>query len=288
MRFAVAAIALAAATSVHAAAVAPPPGADNAPVAPFRIADNLYYVGAADISSYLIATSAGLIVIDGGYPETASQILANIKTLGFDPKQVKILLNSHAHYDHAGGLAALKQATGARLLASRADAPRLEDGGRGDPAQVGPFPPVKVDGFVADGQAVELGGVKLIPRLTPGHTPGCTSWSIPVQVDGRLRQALSICSVTVHPLYRLTGSPTYVGQARDYEASFAKLRSLPCDVFLAAHGLVFNLTAKRVAIKAGGPNPFLDEAGCRAYVTVAEKAYRDRLAAERAAARAPG
>ncbi|MEO6340617.1 MAG: subclass B3 metallo-beta-lactamase, partial [Caulobacteraceae bacterium] len=237
--------------------------------------------------SYLIATPAGLIVIDGGFAETAPQILANIRTLGFDPKKVKILLNSHAHYDHAGGLKALKQATGAKLLASRADAPLLEDGGKSDPGGVGEFTPVKVDGLLSDGQVVELGGVKLTARLTPGHTRGCTSWSIPVRVDGRLRQALSICSLTVHPLYRLTGKPTYVGQARDYEMSFAKIRSLPCDIFLAAHSGIFNITAKRAAMRPGATNPFLDEAGCRAYVTTAEKDYRARLAAEKAEAKPP-
>jgi metallo-beta-lactamase class B len=289
VKSAIVAVVLASAAAVGAhAATHPAPAADNRPVAPFKIADNLYYVGAADISSFLIATPAGLIVIDGGYAETAPQILANIRTLGFDPKQVKILLNSHAHYDHAEGLAALKRATGARLLASRADAPRLEDGGRGDPAGVGDFEPVKVDGLLKDGQVVELGGVKLTARLTPGHTRGCTSWQIPVRVDGRVRQALSVCSTTVHPLYRLTGpKATYVGQMKDYETTFAKLRVLPCDIFLGAHGNIFNLAAKRGAMRPDAPNPFLDEAGCRAYVDASEKAYRARLAAERAEAEPP-
>jgi metallo-beta-lactamase class B len=256
---------------------------DNAPVKPFKIADNLYYVGASDITSYLIATPAGLIVIDGGYDRTAPQILANIRTLGFDPKQVKILLNSHAHLDHAGGLAQLKRETGARLLASRADAPMLEDGGKTDPGGVPPFPPVKVDGFVADGQVVELGGVKLTARLTPGHTRGCTSWTLPVQVEGRTRQALSICSVSVLPMYRLTGAKaTYPGIADDYAKSFAKLKALPCDVFLGSHGRFFDLTGKRAKLAAGGANPFVDPAGCRAFIVAGEKTYLDRLAAERA------
>jgi metallo-beta-lactamase class B len=256
---------------------------DNAPVAPFKIADNLYYVGASDVTSYLIATPAGLIVIDGGYDRTAPQILANIRTLGFDPRQVKILLNSHAHLDHAGGLAQLKKETGARLLASRADAPLLQDGGRSDPGNLPPFPAVKVDGFVVDNQAVELGGVKLTPRLTPGHTRGCTSWSMPLRVDGRVRQGLFICSVSILGNYRLTGpKPTYEGIDRDFSASFAKLKALPCEVFLGAHGGYFDLAGKRAKLKAGSPNPFVDPAGCRAFIAAGEKAYLARLAAERA------
>lgn len=255
----------------------------NDPVEPFKIADNLYYVGASDITSYLVKTPEGMILLDGGYDVTAPLILANIRKLGIDPKQVKILINSHAHLDHAGGLAEIKRVTGAKLLASRADAPGLQAGDRGDPAKVGEFPPVKVDGFVTDNQQVELGGVHITAHLTPGHTAGCTSWTLPVQVEGKTLQALFICSVSVLPAYRLVKNPTYPTIAADYDSTFAELKRLPCDIFLGSHGSFYHLTEKRAALAKPGPNPFVDQAGCKAFITEYETNFRKRLAEEKGA-----
>lgn len=245
---------------------------DNDPVAPFQIASGLYYVGASDIASYLISTDEGLILIDGGYETTAPQILANLKTLGFEPKQVKILLNTHAHLDHAGGLAAVKAATGATLYSSAEDGALMARGGKGDffLADRAPYPPVKPDKVVTDGQAITLGGVTLTAHLTPGHTKGCTTWTFPVKVDGVERQALVLCSLTVLPGYRLAKDPSYPGIAADYERSYATWAKLPCEVFLASHGQFYGLAEKRAAMKPGAPNPFVDPEGCRTFFTGAK------------------
>jgi metallo-beta-lactamase class B len=254
----------------------------NVPVAPFRISDNIYYVGASDVTSFLIVTDAGLIVTDGGFAETAPQILANIKTLGFDPKNVKILLNSHAHFDHDGGLAALKQATGARFLASRGDAPVLESGGKSDFSNIGPqhrIAPIKPDGYLTDGEKLTLGNATLTIHLTPGHTRGCTSWSMTTHIAGKPEQVLFICSLSILPEYSLVKQPSYPGIANDYAHSIALLRSLPCDIMLGAHGSFFHLKEKRAAL-AGNPAAFVDPAGCKAYLDGAEAAYKAELAKE--------
>ena len=159
----------------------------NQPVEPFRIIGNIYYVGASDITSYLIVTPAGDMLLDGGFVETAPQIEANIKKLGFRLSDVKILLSSHAHYDHAGGLAELKRATGATFYAGAGDAPVLENGGHGDSslAHAVTFPPVKPDRLLHDGGGVMLGGMALTAHVTAGHTKGCTTWSTMVRDGGK-------------------------------------------------------------------------------------------------------
>lgn len=252
----------------------------NQPAPPVRIGQGLYYVGASDIASYLLVTRAGMILIDGGYDDTAPQILANIRRLGFDPRQIRILLNTHAHLDHAGGLAAIKAATGATLYAAPLDAALIDHGGRNDFSFGNrlTFPPAHVDRLLSDGQRVSLGGVTLTAHITPGHTRGCTSWTFPVTVAGQVRQALVICSLTVLPNYRLTGpNPSYPGIAADYARSFRTLRALRCDVFLGSHGGFFNLTAKRAAVAAGHADAFVDPVGCRAFLERSEAAYRTRL-----------
>ncbi|HEU4522618.1 MAG TPA: subclass B3 metallo-beta-lactamase [Thermoanaerobaculia bacterium] len=247
----------------------------NQPVAPFRIAGNLYYVGASDITSFLLTTPDGHIVIDGGFEETAPQILANIEKLGFRPGDVRILLNSHAHTDHAGGLAELRRVTGARVLASAGDTPLLERGGAGDP-QFGDrfhFPPVHPDGEVRDGEPVSLGGVKLIPHLTPGHTPGCTTWSTTVKDADRSLDVVFVCSVTA-PGYRLIGNERYPDAVADFRSSFARLKKLTPDIPLGSHGSFFRLQEKIAAMKGGAQkNPFVDPDGYRKLITRLERQF---------------
>lgn len=253
----------------------------NAPAAPFRIADNLYYVGTADLASYLIVDPKGMILLDGGLEASAPQILANIRTLGFDPRRVTYLLNSQAHSDHAGGLAALKEATGAQLLASPADARLLERGGAADP-QWGDdmlYPAVKVDGRLRDGAVVTVGAAKMIAHFTPGHTPGCTSWSLPVRMNGKVRQALFICGASA-PGYKLVGNPAYPWIMDDFLRSFATWRKLPCDLFLGAHASYFGMTEKRAQMARGKSNPFVDPAGCRAFLARADGNIRAQAAKE--------
>ncbi len=252
----------------------------NQPVEPFSILGNLYYVGASDVTSFLVATPEGHILIDGGFTETVPLIRDSVAKLGFKLEDVKILLNSHAHFDHAGGLAQLKELTGARLLASEVEAPLLEAGGRGDPllGDSAPFPAVKVDGRLEDGDVVALGGARLTARVTPGHTRGCTSWVIELAVGGEKHLAVSICSLSILDGVKLTAEPTWLGIAADFERSFALLRSIPADVFLAAHASFFDLAEKRRAQLLGAtPNPFIDPAGYRRYIDRAEERYRARI-----------
>ncbi len=255
----------------------------NAPVEPFRIADRLYYVGTKDISAYLIDSGDGLVLLDAGYEVTAPLVLASIRALGFEPKNVRILLNSQAHFDHAGGLAAIKAASGARFHASRADSSLLESGGVEDPHFGGAllFPPGKVDRILPDGERLRLGQVTLTAHLTPGHSPGCTTYTLPVTDKGRSYVAQFNCSTSV-PGYRLAGNAALTA---DYEATFAKLKRLPCDIPLNAHGVFFDLDAKRAAMAAGTKdNPFIDKAGCRAAIERSEAAFRGQLARETAGA----
>jgi metallo-beta-lactamase class B len=256
----------------------------NEPVEPFRIAGNLYYVGASDIASYLIATPEGHILLDGGFVETAPLIRESVRKLGFRIEDVKILLNSHAHYDHAGGLAELKALTGARLHASAADAPALARGGKDDPlfGDQFLFPPVQTDRLVQDGDTITLGGSTLTARLTPGHTAGCTTWTMKVADGGRILDAVFVCSTSILPMTKLGAQPTYPGIAEDYARTFRILRELPCDLFLGAHGSFFNLKDKAERRKQQeGPNPFVDPEGYRGYLDRSETAFRERLAAER-------
>jgi metallo-beta-lactamase class B len=265
----------------------------NEPVEPFRIFGPLYYVGTRELAVFALATEEGLILLDGGLPESGPRVEASLERLGFAIADVEILVNSHAHFDHAGGLAALKAASGARLAASEADAELLEAGGRGDFAfgDRFPYPPVDVDRRLQDGETVGLGGVTLTAHLTPGHTRGCTTWTARLEQDGAALDVLFLCSTSVPEpeTYRLADNPAYPEIARDYERTFRRLEELPCDLFLGAHASFFGLEEKRRRLLAGGGpvNPFLDPAGCRAYLERSEAAYRALLAEARAAAPPP-
>jgi metallo-beta-lactamase class B len=252
----------------------------NKPVEPFRVMGNVYYVGASDITSFLITTPQGMILLDGGYAETAPMIQKNIEKLGFKVSDVHILLNSHAHTDHAGGLAALKQLTGAKVMASAGDRALLESGGHNDP-QFGDtllFPAVQVDQVVGDGEAVELGGVVLHAVLTPGHTPGCTTWTMQVKDGAKNYDVVFLCSTTAPDPYRLVNNTAYPQIVADYSHTFARLGGLPCDIFLGAHGSFFHLTDKMNELKAQTfPNPFIDPKGYQRFLAESEKAFRQRL-----------
>lgn len=278
------------AVAIAAAAFALPAAAlphDNDPVAPFEIGDGVYYVGASDITSFLFKTRDGFILMDGGYDTTAPQILANIRTLGFDPKQVKILLNTHGHLDHAGGFAQLKRETGATLYASALDGALMARGGKGDfgLGDIAPYPAVTPDKIVSDGGKISLGGLTLTAHLTPGHTRGCTSWTFPIKVAGKVRQALLLCSNSVLPMYRLAGPrESYPGIAADYEKSYAFWRAAPCEVFLASHGFFFDMQSKRAALEAGKTDAFVDPQGCKAYFDKTYEGFKATLAKQQAEA----
>jgi metallo-beta-lactamase class B len=263
----------------------------NQPVAPFHIIGSIYYVGASDVTSFLIVTPGGDILLDGGFVETAPQIEANIQKLGFKLADVKILLNSHAHFDHAGGLADLKQRTGAKLVAMEGDAGVLASGGFTDFAFGGKqqFPPVKPDRVIHDGDAVRLGGVTLTAHLTAGHTRGCTAWTMTTEENGKTYNVVFVGSASILSSYHFLDRPghpaSYPGIGKDYEKTVRVLQSLPCDVFLAPHGSFFNLTVKREALaKGANENPFIDPAGYQSYVSGVQKAVEAEWESERAAA----
>ncbi|MBS0334137.1 MAG: subclass B3 metallo-beta-lactamase, partial [Proteobacteria bacterium] len=168
----------------------------------------------------------------------------------------------------------------AKVYASAADGAILAAGGRGDPfLKLDRFyyEPVKPDVILKDGDKVRLGGRTLTAHITAGHTPGCTTWTLPVTVAGRTRQAMDICSTSVLPGYRLGKTETYPGQTRDYEKSFATWKALPCEVFLGSHGQFFDMHAKREKLDAGHADAFVDPAGCKAFLDKSEAHFRDEL-----------
>ena len=260
---------------------------DNQPVEPYRIAGNLYYVGSSGISSYLIATPAGHAVIDAGYESTVPIIEANVRKLGFKVEEVRFLLNTQAHYDHAAGFAALKKDTGAQLVVSGPDADVIERGGTHDFSfgEKYPFPPAKVDRRVKDGDTVTLGKLTLHAHVTPGHTKGCTTWSFEVTDNNRPLQVVDMCGLTVLDTTHLVGNAAYPEIVSDYERTFAALRAMPVDIFIGAHPGYYDGTAKAAKAKANpsGPNPFIDPDGYRRYVDNGERTFRERLAKEKGA-----
>jgi metallo-beta-lactamase class B len=258
-------------------------------VPPFQIIGNLYYVGATEIGSFLITTRQGHILLDGGLVETAPQIERNIAQLGFKLEDVKILLNSHAHFDHAGGLAELKRKTGAKMIASARDAELLRAGGHGD-FRFGdtlPFPPVQVDQIIGDGESIELGGQKLIALLTPGHTKGNTTWTTTISDGSRSYNVVFVGSPTTLD-YQLVRKESYPGIASDFEKTFAVLKKLPCDIFLSDHGSFFSFEQKRERLARGEkPNPFIDPDGYKRFVIQYEKEFHDKVEAQKKAAASP-
>ena len=234
------------------------PSSWRQPVEPFRIVGNLYYVGSADLTSFLFVTPKGNILLDTGVPENVSMIKANVEKLRFHFNDIKIILNSHAHFDHAGGLADVKKLTGAKFVASAGDAPELARGGRHDFAFGNryTYPPIKADRIIADGGKVELGGTTLTAHITPGHTRGCTTWTTEISDGGKTYHVVFVCSVSF-PGYKLVNNPKNPTLIAQYQHSFKVLRSLPCDIFLGSHGSFFGLSEKTEALKKNpNSNPF--------------------------------
>jgi len=251
----------------------------NQPVKPYRVIGNIYYVGAAEVTSFLIVTPEGHILLDSGFAETVPQIKQNIARLGFRLQDVKILLNSHAHFDHAGGLASLKELTGAKFMASEAEAALLANGGKGD-FHFGDrlsYSPVTADRILHDRDRVELGGVRMTAYLTPGHTKGCTTWTMKVK-EGRKQYDVVFVGSTTVPGYKLVGNSLYPTIVADYARTFRVLKRLPCDVFLASHGSFYSMQEKaELSARGKQPNPFIDGRGYKRFIKQTEKAFREQL-----------
>lgn len=245
---------------------------------PFRIAGNLYYVGASDVTSFLLTGPEGHVLIDGGYPETASMIRASIAELGFDIRDVRVLLNSEPHYDHAGGLAELQQASGAEVWASNASADAIESGGydRDIPLPLRAvtwlhrYPAARVHRRLNDGDTVRVGPTVLTAHVTGGHTRGCTTWSFRVRDGDRDLQVVSACSLVV------LGGTGYPGYRADFERTFRVLRSLPADIWVTSHGRLFGRYRKFAARDSAATpaDAFIDREGYRAYVDSGEARFR--------------
>lgn len=261
--------------------------ADNplwtAPQKPFRIYGNTWYVGPRGLGVFLITARTGHVLIDGGLPENVSMIEANLRVLGINLRDIKWILNSHAHFDHAGGIAQLAHDTGAEVIASAQDAPLLERGGHDDP-QYGdrfPFPPVHVARTVADGEGLRLGDLVLTAHATPGHTQGNTTWTWSSCEGVRCLHMVDVGSLSA-PGFRLVGNLKYPDVVKDFEHSFAVVAALPCDIPLAPHpGMVdfWDRVAKR---EKGDVNALLDPAKCRAYANEARDDFEAKLAQQRA------
>jgi metallo-beta-lactamase class B len=251
------------------------------PFPPHKIADNLYYVGSKGLASYLITTPQGNILINSSLEASVPLIQASIEKLGFKFSDTKILLISHAHWDHDAGSAAVKKLTGAQYMVMDADVPVVESGGTTD-FQYGKtpgnqYPPAKVDRVLHDGDQVKLGNAVLTAHKTPGHTKGCTTWTMKATDGGKTYDVVIIGSPNVNAGYKLVNNALYPQIAQDYESTFRVLKSLPCDIFLGAHGDYYGMLAKYRKLQAGAANPFIDPDGYKAYVAEREKAFRDEL-----------
>lgn len=254
----------------------------NQPFEPFTVISNIHYVGMQGISAFLITTPEGHILLDGGFAQSAPQIIANIERLGFDISDVRYLLNSHAHFDHAAGLARLQRASGAQMIASAADRPALEAGRFPyGPSESITFPPVRVDRVIADGETLTLGGVTLTAHITPGHTPGCTSWSMDVtSADGAPHRAFFHCSATVAGQSLVP--PAYPTIVADFRSTFARAREIEADVLLTNHPSFMDLEERRARQIAGDANAFVDTNALDAFNDALERAFHAELARQSA------
>jgi len=250
------------------------------PFPPHKVAGNVYYVGSRGLSSYLITTPQGHILINSSLEQSVPLIQASIEKLGFRFSDVKILLISHAHWDHCAGSAKIKQITHARYMVMDADAKEIEAGGKGDFQYDSPenyYPPTKIDRILHDGDTVKLGGTTLVAHLTPGHSKGCTTWTMKVDEGGKNLDVVIVGSPNVNTGYKLVNNARYPRIATDFERTFRVLKALPCDVFLGAHGAYYGLEEKFPRIKPGAPNPFIDPEGYKSYVAEREQAFRAEL-----------
>jgi len=262
------------------------------PFPPHRVIGNVYYVGSTGLASYLITTPEGHILINSSLEQNVALIRESMEKLGFRFSDVKILLISHAHFDHCAGSARLKEITAARYMVMDADVPVVESGGKSDFQYGGSadnlYPPAKVDRVLHDGDTVQLGDAVLVAHKTPGHTRGCTTWTMkvagPGKTSGKTLDVVIVGSPNVNPGYKLVNNVAYPQIASDYEQTFRILKSLPCDVFLGAHGGYYDMEGKFARLTSSAGNPFIDRDGYQRYITDREHAFREALQKQQGAA----
>jgi metallo-beta-lactamase class B len=279
-------IGLACAIVASAAAATDWPAAWHEPTEPFHVVGNIYYVGSKGIAAYLIVSPKGDILLDGTEAENGAMIERNIAKLGFNIRDVKVLLNNHAHFDHAGALAQLKADSGATFLANPRDKAILESGHitLQNSNDLLDFPPVKVDRTLRDGEVVRVGPIEMTAIFTPGHTPGCTSWTTDVRDHGRTLAVVFPCSITVggNPL---VGNKSYPDIAGDFRRSFARLERLKADVVLPGHPELADVQGRAARRRDDGPDAFVDPGQLQRLVANARRDFEQELAKEKAAAR---
>ena len=259
------------------------------PFPAFRIAGNLYYVGSQGLASYLITSPQGHILINSGPEANVSHIQRSVESLGFKFRDIRVLLISHAHWDHAAGSALVKRVTGARFMVMRGDDSVMESGGKMDFHYGSPtksdYPPVRVDRVLRDGDTVSVGSNALVARLTPGHTKGCTTWTMRLPVEGRVYHVVIVGSPNVNPGYPLVDNRAYPMIARDFARTFNVLRSLKGEIFLGAHGSFFDLESKYERWRQGDADAFVDPTGYQHFVNDRARAFRAELDRQLRAAR---
>ena len=278
---------LAVAALMAAACMAADPPEWRQPFAAHRVVGNIYYVGTYDLASFLIVTPQGNVLINGGLADSVPLMKKSVRDLGLQWKDIRWMLTTQAHFDHVAAFAEIQRSTGAKVLATPADAVLLEDGGKSD-FHFGWQPecnyaPVKVAERLKDGQTLKLGGTEITVYLHPGHTKGSASYAIPVTEGGRTYRVLIANMGTINPGVKLLGEPNYAGIAEDYAKTFARQKALGCDIFLSSHAAQYGLHRKYKPGDAYDPGRFVDPEGYRKAVAGAEAAYRKQLAEERAA-----
>jgi len=258
------------------------------PLAPFAIADNLYYVGSRDLAAYLVTTPQGDILIDSNLESSPPLIRQSVEQLGFHWADIKILLIVHAHYDHAAGSAEIINETHAKFMVMDGDVEAIESGGAkefGLPNLT--YPPAHVDRILHDGNTVQLGGVTLVAHKTPGHTRGCTTWTMRTTQHGVPRNVVIVGGWSVLDNFRLVDAPgrtaSYPNIAADFQRTFDVLKALPCDIFLGAHGIYFDMLPKLARANPADPEAvWVDPAGYRKAVAEHEQAFHDILRRQQA------
>lgn len=282
----VACVAVALAGLVRAASAAAQADPEwTTPFPAFKIVGNLYYVGSKGLASYLVTGPQGHVLINSSLEASVPLIKASVESLGFSMADVKVLLISHAHWDHNAGSAAIKKLTGAKYMVMEADVEVVTSGGASD-FQYGNtpssrYPATSVDRVLHDGDEVRLGDTVLVAHETPGHTKGCTTWTMKVAEGGRTYDVVIVGSPNVNTGYRLVNNAGYPTIADDFARTFRVLASLPCDIFLGAHGAYFSMEAKHAQVGKAPGNPFVDPAGYKAFVAERGQAFRMELARQR-------
>ena len=260
----------------------------NKPVAPFNVHGDTWYVGTAGLSALLVTGPEGHVLLDGALPQSASLIRKNIEALGFRVQDIKLIVNSHPHFDHAGAIAELQRASGAAVVASPHAAQVLRDGTPGtddpqyDPKERIVIPKVAEVKEIADGKSVSVGPLRLTVHYTPGHTPGGTSWSWESCEQGKcatIVYADSLTAVSADGFY-YSGDATHPDLSGGFRKTIARVASLKCDVLVAAHPSFSDLFGKAAA-KTAGANPFVDPEGCRKLAASAGRNFEARLQRER-------